>query len=106
MLDGNPLFLSLRSKPLSGFVDIILFRSRCSAARRVVGLPPRYAQHRRASGTPGSRLNTFTTEARRNSAGYLSSCNFDERKSLYRDMEGRFWANARLSGFPSIGETS
>jgi len=32
------LFLSLRSKPLSGFVDIILFRSRFSAARRVVGL--------------------------------------------------------------------
>ena len=29
----------------------------------------------------------------------LSSCNFDERKSLYRDMEGRFRANASFRAF-------
>jgi hypothetical protein len=66
MLSENPFFLSRCSKPLSGFVDIILSRSRFSAARVV-----------------GSLLEShFITEARRNSVGYLSSRDFGPGKSL------------------------
>jgi hypothetical protein len=84
MLSGNPFFLSLRSQPPERIVRAVaVVRAFGSAARRMIGLA---AQKRFHCG----RAEEIPFEC-------LSSCNFDERKSLYRDTEARNGANRTVT---------